>query len=151
MAEKLAANMKLKYVLFASDYSFYSISGIQENGRLYYNRNQQHILDHFLDIIGQHHRAKVTAAVTFKPSRKYNAIRLVDPETYVNRFAAGGFISLNKLIWPSMKVVICSHKKVPSHFKRAIIGTKQLTYITNRDKVLSKGEKKKSMEVYQRL
>jgi hypothetical protein len=50
-----------------------------------------------------------------------------------------------------MKVVICNRKKTPSNFKAAIIGTKQLTYITNRDKVLSKVQMAKSKEVYHRL
>ena len=50
-----------------------------------------------------------------------------------------------------MKVVICPRKKAPSHFKGALIGTKQLAYITNRDKVLSKSQREKSKEVYNRL
>lgn len=53
MSERLVASIRLKKVLFAGDFSFYSISGIKTNGRLYYNKNQQHLLDNFLHIVGE--------------------------------------------------------------------------------------------------
>jgi hypothetical protein len=79
MAERLAASLKLKRVLFASEYSFYSITGIQQSGRIYYNRNQQHILDHFLTVVAQHCPGTNLKSISCKSSRRYNAIRLVDP------------------------------------------------------------------------
>lgn len=53
MAEKLASNIRLKQVLFAGEYSFYSISGVKATSRIYYNKNQQHLLDNFLHIVGE--------------------------------------------------------------------------------------------------
>ena len=58
---------------------------------------------------------------------------------------------MGSLIWPSMKIVICQRKRGISAFKGAIIGTKQLSYIKNRNKVLTKTQLKKSCEVYNRL
>lgn len=54
-------------------------------------------------------------------------------------------------MWPSMKVVAVNRKKVPSKFKAGIIGIRQLSYIRNRDKVVTNVQYKKSSEVYRRL
>ena len=54
-------------------------------------------------------------------------------------------------MWPSMKVVAVNRKKIPSKFKAGIIGIRQLSYIRNRDKVVTKAEYNKSEEVYKRL
>ena len=79
MAERLAACLRLKRVLFASEHSFYSITGIQDSGRIYYNRSQQHILDHFLNIVAQQCPDFRVKSLTCGSSKRYNAIRLVDP------------------------------------------------------------------------
>lgn len=50
-----------------------------------------------------------------------------------------------------MKLVICQYKRGISAFKGGIIKTKQLSYIKNRNKVLTKAQIKKSIEVYNRL
>lgn len=50
-----------------------------------------------------------------------------------------------------MKVVVSYRKLIASQFKAGIIGIPQLTYIKNRDKVLTNKELEKSKETYQRL
>jgi hypothetical protein len=50
-----------------------------------------------------------------------------------------------------MKVVAVNRKKVPSKFKAGIIEIRQMGYIKNRDKVITKVELKKSIEFYRRL
>lgn len=50
-----------------------------------------------------------------------------------------------------MKVVVCHRKKVESKFRAGIIGIRQLSYLKNRDKVISKAELKKSIDVFKRL
>ena len=85
MSERLVASIRLKKVLFAGDYSFYSISGIKTNGRLYYNKNQQHLLDNFLHIVGEKLGNKPIKNALCKPTKRYNAIRLVEPETFSNK------------------------------------------------------------------
>lgn len=55
------------------------------------------------------------------------------------------------MMWPSMKVVAVNRRKVPSKFKAGIIGIRQLSYIRNRDKVVTSLQYKKSAEVYKRL
>lgn len=43
-----------------------------------------------------------------------------------------------------MRAVVVNRKKTPSNFKAGIIGIKQLSYIKNRDKVITKNEYIKS-------
>lgn len=50
-----------------------------------------------------------------------------------------------------MKVVAINRKKIPSKFKAGIIGIRQLSYIRNRDKLITTAEHKKSIEIYRRL
>lgn len=47
------AHLKMKNTLFESDHSFYNVSGMSECSKLYYNRNQQHLIDNFLAIIAE--------------------------------------------------------------------------------------------------
>lgn len=48
------------------------------------------------------------------------------------------FYSFCSMMWPSMKVVAVNRKKMPGKFKAGIVGIRQLSYIRNRDKVVSK-------------
>lgn len=45
------ANLKMKNILFESDNCFYHMSGISKNNKIFYNRNQQHLIDNFLAFI----------------------------------------------------------------------------------------------------
>lgn len=51
MAYVLMANIKMKTILFDSDHSFYDVSGIKQSNKIWYNRNQQHIIDNLLETI----------------------------------------------------------------------------------------------------
>jgi hypothetical protein len=79
---------------------------------------------------------------TFKIAPHYNAVRLVDPESFFNKYSNDNQIrSLCALIWPSMKAVIARKRAIASSFKSGFIGIPQLSYIRNRDKVLTPEEK----------
>ena len=148
------ASLKMKNILFESDYSFYQVSGIAKNHRIYYNRNQQHLLDNFLAFIAErfNKREAIYNASSTQINKQFNAIRLADPESFTNKYnSREKFYSFCSMLWPSMKVVAVNRKKVPSKFKAGFIGIRQLSYIKNRDKVVTATELKKSMEVYRRL
>ena len=57
--------------------------------KLYYNRNQQHLMDNFLAIIAErfNKREAIYDKSTIKVNKQFNAIRLVDPESYLNKYA----------------------------------------------------------------
>ena len=50
-----------------------------------------------------------------------------------------------------MRVVVTNRRKQDHLFKNAFVGIKQLTYIKNRDKVVSRAERMHSNETLRRL
>ena len=112
------------------------------------------MIDNFLANIAEiyNKREIIYSTSQFRLNKQFNAIRLVDPESYTNKYGSKGKItSICSFIWPSMRAVVVNRKKAPSNFKAGIIGIKQLSYIKNRDKVITKNEYSKSVEVYRRL
>jgi len=76
-----------------------------------------------------------------KPTKNFSSIRLLDPDTYSNKYTTQDRnFSFCSLLWPSMKMVIVNRRKVISKFKASIIGIRQLTYIKNRDKIVTQSE-----------
>jgi hypothetical protein len=109
--------------------------------KLYYNRNQQHLIDNFLATIAErfNKREAIYNQSTLQINKQFNAIRLVDPESFMNKYSSKvKFYSFCSLMWPSMKVVAVNRKKMPSKFKAGIVGIRQLSYIRNRDKIVTK-------------
>ena len=69
---------------------------------------------------------------------QYNAVRLVDPESFFNKYGNGNQMqSLCSMIWPSMKVVISRKRLIASSFVSGFIGIPPISYIRNRDMVLT--------------
>ena len=139
MVERFRANIRLKKVLFEDEGCFYSITGVKENNRFFYNKSQQHILDNFLDVIAERYNKR---EVIYNNSRceiasQFNAIRLVDPESFHNKYNGNQLYSLCSLIWPSTKVIVTRRKTIVPKIKSGFIGIPQLTYLKNRDKVLT--------------
>ena len=81
MAYVLAGNLKMKQILFEGSHSFYSASKIEQYGRFFYARSQQHLIDNFLAHIADNFdKSEVIAkGVSMEMNKQYNAIRLVDP------------------------------------------------------------------------
>ena len=50
-----------------------------------------------------------------------------------------------------MRVVITQRRRVPTTFKSAFVGVKQISYIKNRDKIVSASDRQKSQETFNRL
>ena len=76
----------------------------------------------------------------------------MDPEAYVNKYSESKrYFSFISFLWPSMRAVIMNRKKEASLFKSGFNGLKQLSYIRNRDKILTKEQIKKSTEVFNQL
>jgi hypothetical protein len=104
-------------------------------------RNQQHLIDNFLATIAErfNKREAIYNQSTLQINKQFNAIRLVDPESFMNKYSSKvKFYSFCSLMWPSMKVVAVNRKKMPSKFKAGIVGIRQLSYIRNRDKIVTK-------------
>ena len=92
-----------------------------------------------LDIIAENFnkREVIYDQSHIKIAPQFNAIRLVDPESFTNKYRGNKTNSLCSLIWPSTKVIITRKKTVHNKIKSGIIGIPQLTYLRNRDKVLT--------------
>ena len=62
------------------------------------------------------------------------------------------YTTLTYFLWPSMRAIFLKKKKkLVSPIKKSIIGIRTLSYIKNRDKVLTKQEFEKSIKTYDRV
>lgn len=150
MALRIYRQLQKKSYEFNSHESFFSLAKLDQTHRFYFSRIQSHLLENFLLHIGENFnwRERIHNSTSTGSNSTYLSIRLMDPETFsIKRINS----TLTYMLWPSMRAVLLKKKNYESKMRTGMIKIKPLAYIKNRNKVLSKEERRKSNRVYKQL